>query len=251
VVSNGVAEEPISSELVLVDQALASRARAALPDPPWLVPALAELRQRTPAERPPAPVLERPARPSDRRRRPSAGSVVLVIIALAFAGVAALAFVPLSRGPSFVTTPVERAAPAVPVRPPVVTRAKAATKPKPTPTRRANAKPKQTRQRERPAARTRPKRRASQPAPKPKPRALTRAQRVVSWRRYPAALYYAVYLQRGTKTLFQTRTLRPATVLPARLALRPGTYRVVVRPAIPSDAGIILASAIFRKTMKL
>jgi hypothetical protein len=250
VVSNGVAEEPISSELVLVDQALARRARAALPDPPWLVPALAELRERTPVEWAPAPVPQRPARPSDRRRRPSASSVALVVIALAFAGVAALAFVPLSRGPSFVTTPVEQAAPAVPVRPPAVARPKAVTKPKPTPTRRA-AKPRKTRQRERPAARTRTKRRTAQPAPAPKPRALTRAQRVVSWRRYPAAVYYAVYLQRGAKTLFQTRTVRPGTVLPARLALRPGTYHVVVRPAIPSDAGIILASAIFRKTVRL
>jgi hypothetical protein len=37
----------------------------------------------------------------------------------------------LMHGPSFVTTPVEQAAPAVPVRPPVVARHKAATKPKP------------------------------------------------------------------------------------------------------------------------
>ena len=249
-VSNGVTEEPISSELVLVDQVLARRARAALPDPPWLVPALAELRERTAAEWAPAPVLERPARPSHGRRRPDAASLVLVIIALAFAGVAALAFVPLSRGPSFVTTPVEQAAPAVPVRPPAAARPKATTKPKPTPLRHA-AKPRKTRQRERPAARTRTKRRASQPTAAPKPRALTRAQRVVTWRRYPAAVYYAVYLQRGAKTLFQTRTVRPGTVLPARLALRPGTYHVVVRPAIPSDAGIILASAIFRKTVRL
>jgi hypothetical protein len=252
VVSNGVAEEPISSELVLVDQALARRARAALPDPPWLVPALAELRQRTPVERAAAPVMERPARPSEGRRRPSAASVVLVVIALAFAGVAALAFVPQSRGPSFVTTPVEQAAPAVPVRPPVVAHPKAATKPKPKPTpSRHAAKPRKTRQREHRAARTRTKRRASRPAPAPKPRALTRTQRVVTWRREPAAVYYAVYLQRGAKTLFETKTVRPVTVLPAHLALRPGTYHVVVRPAIPSDAGIILASAILRKTMRL
>jgi hypothetical protein len=252
VVSNGVAEEPISSELVLVDQALARRARAALPDPPWLVPALAELRERPRAEPAPAPVLERPARPSVRRRRPSAGSVVLVVIALAFAGVLALAFVPQSRGPSFVTTPTEQAAPAVPLRPPAVVRPKAATKPKPTqPRRAAKPKPRTVRRAERPAAKTRPKRRASKPTLAPKPRALTRAQRVVTWRRYPAAVYYAVYLQRGAKTVFATRTARPGTVLPAHLALRPGRYHVVVRPAIPSDAGIILASAIFRKTLRL
>jgi len=248
VVTNGVTEEPISSELVLVDQALGRRARAALPDPPWLVPALAELREQPREDRVQAPIVERPARPPDRRRRPSAGSVVLVVIGLAFAGVAALAFVPQSHGPSFVKAPVDQAAPAVPVRPPAVTRPRAATKPKPTPPRQT-AKPRKVRQA--PATRTRAKRRESKPALAPKPSTLTRAQRVVTWRRYPAAVYYAVYLQRGTKTLFQTRTVRPGTVLPARLALKPGTYHVVVRPAIPNDAGIILGPTLVRKTVKL
>ena len=247
-VTNGVTEEPISSELVLVDQALGRRARAALPDPPWLVPALAELREQPREDRVQAPIVERPARPPDRRRRPSAGSVVLVVIGLAFAGVAALAFVPQSHGPSFVKAPVDQAAPAVPVRPPAVTRPRAATKPKPTPPRQT-AKPRKVRQA--PATRTRAKRRESKPALAPKPSTLTRAQRVVTWRRYPAAVYYAVYLQRGTKTLFQTRTVRPGTVLPARLALKPGTYHVVVRPAIPNDAGIILGPTLVRKTVKL
>ena len=249
-ISHGVVEEPISSELVLVDEALARRAREALPDPPWLVPALAELRERPPAEPAAGPVSERPARPSERHRRPSAGSVVLVVIALAFAAVTALAFVPQSGGPSIITTPVERAAPPVPVRPPTVTRTKAPTKPKPrsTPPQRA-AKPRKTRQA--PATRTRTKRRARQPAPTPKPRTLTRAQRVLTWRRHPAAVYYAVYLQRGAKTLFHTRTVRPAAVLPARLALKPGTYHLLVRPAIPNEAGIVLGPAIVRKTVKL
>jgi hypothetical protein len=233
---------------VLVDQALGRRARAALPDPPWLVPALAELRERPREERVQAPIVERAARPPDRRRQPSAGSVVLVVIALAFAGVTALAFVPQSHGPSFVKAPVDQAAPAAPVRPPAVTRPKAATKPKTTPPRQTS-KPKKVRQA--PATRTRAKPRESKPALAPKPRTLTRAERVVTWRRYPAAVYYAVYLQRGTKTLFQTRTLRPATVLPARLALKPGTYHVVVRPAIPNDAGIILGPTLVRKTVKL
>jgi hypothetical protein len=248
VVTKGVTEEPISSELVLVDQALGRRARAALPDPPWLVPALAELREQPREERVQAPVVERAARPPDRRRRPSAGSVVLVVIALAFAGVAALAFVPQSHGPSFVKEPVDQAPPAVPVRPPAVTRPRAATKPKTTPPRQT-AKPRKVRQA--PATRTRAKPRASKPALAPKPRTLTRAQRVLTWRRFPAAVYYAVYLQRGAKTLFQTRTVRPGTVLPARLALKPGTYHVVVRPAIPNDAGIILGPTLVRKTVKL
>ena len=249
-VTSRVTEEPISSELVLVDEALGRRARAELPDPPWLVPALAELRERPREERVQAPVVERPARPPERRRRPSAGSVVLVVIGLAFAGVAALAFVPQSHGPSFARAPVEKAAPAAPVRPPAVTRPKAAPKPKPRPTPpRQTAKPKKVRQA--PATRTRAKRREPKRAVAPKPRTLTRAQRVVSWRRFPAAVYYAVYLQRGVKTLFQTRTVRPGTVLPARLALRPGTYHVVVRPAIPNEAGIILGPTLVRKTVKL
>ena len=251
-VTNRVTEEPISSELVLVDEALGRRARAALPDPPWLLPALAELRERPREERAQAPVVERPARPPEGRRRPSAGSVVLVVIGVAFAGVAALAFVPQSHGPSFAKAPVDQAAPAAPVRPPVATRPRAAPKPKPKPTPpRQTAKPRKVRQA--PATRTRAKRSASKPKPAvaPKPRTLTRAQRVVTWRRFPAAVYYAVYLQRGVKTLFQTRTVRPGTVLPARIALRPGTYHVVVRPAIPNEAGIILGPTLVRKTVKL
>ena len=249
-VSNGVTEEPISSELVLVDQALGRRARAALPDPPWLVPALAELRERPRANRAEAPVAERPARPSHRPRRPAAGSVVLVVIGLAFATVAALAFVPQSNGPSIVTGHVEQAAPAAPLRPP---RPKPAAEPRSTRAQRATTPTK--RQGRPPLAKTRTKRQASPPArkprPKPSPRALTRAQRVVTWRRFPPAVYYAVYLQRGAKTLFHTRTARPGTVLPARLRLRPGTYRVVVRPAIPNEAGIVLGPAIVRRTVTL
>ncbi len=246
--STGVVEEPISSELVLVDQALARRARAALPDPPWLVPALAELRERAP-EPAAAPALERPTRPPTRRRRPSAASVVLAWSCSRRLGILALAFVPLSRGPSFVTTPVKQAAPSVPLRPPAVTRVEPATKPKLTQPRRA-ATPKKTRQHKPPAG-TGTKPRVSKPPPAPKPRTLTRAQRAVSWRRYPTAAYYEVYLQRGSKTLYETKTLRPSALLPAHLTLRPGTYHVVVHPAIPSDAGIILGSAIFRKTMRL
>jgi len=249
VVTNRVTEEPISSELVLVDEALGRRARAALPEPPWLLPALAELRERPPREeRVQAPIVELPARPPERRRRPSAGSVVLVVIGLAFAGVAALAFVPQSHGPSFAKAPVDQAAPAAPVRPPAVTRPKVAPKPKPRPAPpRQTAKPKKARQ----APATRAKRRQPKPAVAPKPRTLTRAQRVVTWRRFPAAVYYAVYLQRGAKTLFHAKTVRAGTVLPARLALEPGTYHVVVRPAIANEAGIILGPTLLRKTVKV
>ena len=163
--STGVVEEPISSELVLVDPALARRARAALPDPPWLLPALAELQERTPAEPAAAPVLERPARPSGQaspaergigrpRRRRSRGHRDLV----------SLAFVPLSRGPSFVTTARE-AGGAIRAAPPANghTTSSPTTKPKSTQPQRTT-KPKKTRQNERPAATTRTKRRESKPA---------------------------------------------------------------------------------------
>src|SRR5262245_35897444 len=245
VVSNGVTEEPISSELALVDQALGRRARAALPDPPWLVPALAELRERPPAEPVPAPVPEPPAPAPERHRGPSAGTVVLVVVALAFAAVSALAFVPQSHGPTLVTTPAEQAAPAAPVRPPTATSPGAATKPKSTQPQRT------TTPRKVPATRAPGRRQGSKPAATPKPRVLTRAQRVVTWRRFPAAVYYAVYLQHGANTVYQATTVRPGTVLPARLAGKPGTYHLVVRPAIPNDAGINLGPAIVRKTLKL
>src|SRR5262249_42456386 len=163
-----------------------------------------------------------------------AGTVVLVVIAVAFAGVTALAFVPQSHPPSFVKTPVDQSAPAAPVRPPAVTRPSAAATPKATQT----AKPSTTRQA--PVTRTRAKPRRSKPAVAPKPRTLTKAQRVVTWARYPAAVYYAVYIQRGSKTVFQTRTRGTRAMLPARLTVKPGTYHLVVRPAIPNDAGITL-----------
>ena len=64
------------------------------------------------------------------------------------------------------------------------------------------------------------------------------------WPRYPGAVYYQFYLQQGARTIYQARTVRPTAALPARLKVVPGTYRVLVRPAIPSDAGIILGAAI-------
>ena len=74
---------------------------------------------------------------------------------------------------------------------------------------------------------------------------------MVSWRRSPSAVFYELHLQRGAETLYETRTVTPKVVLPARLTLRPGTYHLVVRPAVPSDAGIILGAAILRRTMKV
>jgi hypothetical protein len=246
--TNGVVEEPISSELVLVDGALARRARAALPEPPWLLPVLAELEEAAQATPPslapepaPAPLAARP------RRRLGAASAVSLALALAAIGLLSLAFLPLSRGPRLTTTPLRQAAPATPSRPPATARPKRAT-PTHTVTRAA---PKQRKvapkQRPAPAARhPRPTRRVA-----PRPRTLARAQRVLEWRRYPSAVFYELHLQRGAETLYETRSLAPRAVLPAGLKLRPGTYHAFVRPAIPGDAGIMLGPAILRKTIRV
>lgn len=254
--TNGVVEEPISSELVLVDGALARRARAALPEPPWLLPVLAELEESARAT-PPPPVAEplppaaaepAPAAPVARpRRRLGAASGVSVALALAAVAVLSLAFLPLSRGPRVTTTPLRQAAPATPVRPPAAARPKRAA---PTHTvTRARPKPKVARAKKPAAAAKRPRPRPTRRAAPP-PRPLPRTQRVFSWRRYPSAVFYELHLQRGAETLYETRTLTPRAVLPAGLRLRPGTYHVFVRPAVPGDAGIMLGPAIMRRTIR-
>jgi hypothetical protein len=247
VAGNGVVEEPISSELVLLDGALARRARAALPEPPWLLPVLAELQEAARATPPPPAPEPAPAAPLTRpRRRPSAASAVSLGLGLAALALLSLAFLPLSRGPRLTTTPLQRAAPATPARPPVTARPKRAT-----PThkvRRAAPKPKVARTK-RPVAAVKRPRPTKQAAPRP--RTLARSQRAFSWRRFPSAVFYELHLQRGADTLYETRTLAPRIVLPARLTLRPGTYHVYVRPAVPGDAGIILGPAILRKTIRV
>jgi hypothetical protein len=74
-VESSLVEEPISAELVLVDRELARRARVALPDPPWLLPVLAEPQQAEVAA-PRRFSEERSARPMPRvARRPRHRSV--------------------------------------------------------------------------------------------------------------------------------------------------------------------------------
>ena len=106
-----------------------------------------------------------------------------------------------------------------------------------------------------PKVRTRPQAVAPAPKraakPKRRPRAIGKAERVFSWRRYPGAVYYQFYLQQGARTIYQARTVNPTAALPARLKVVPGTYQVLVRPAVPSDAGIILGAAIVEKTVKV
>jgi hypothetical protein len=257
VASSGVVEEPISSELVLVDEELALRARDALPDPPWVLPVFAELQdaQKIAApvadeERPaPAAVPERPTRPSIARRVPAAVLSLLGLVALT---ALALSLVRSPQGPTLAARPEEQASLPAPTQSTGAGQAKRSTtrpKVRRTATSQATPQVKPTA----PKVRTQP--RAITPAPKraakPKPRTVGNAERVFGWPRYPGAVYYQFYLQQGARTIYQARTVRPTAALPARLKVVPGTYRVLVRPAVPSDAGIILGGAIVEKSVKL
>lgn len=253
--ATSLVEEPISAELVLVDRELARRARVALPDPPWLLPVLAEEQSAEVAAPPRARTEGSPRhmpRVATRPRRRSvtrhiagtlAGGFVLLALTVAVATAADLF---RSDELTFSTTRAPDAAP-----PRTNRSVPAHTKPSQSTTR---SERRTRRPAERPKAR--PKATSSATAPKPattkqKPRALTMKQRVFSWRRRPAALYYQFYFQRGATTIYQARTAKPSVTMPARLKLRPGTYQVLVRPAIPGDAGVILGDAIVSKTIRV
>ena len=272
--STGLVEEPISAELVLVDPELARRARVALPDPPWLLPVLAEQQQAEMA----APTVfreERSARAMPRvARRPRhrsvarhiaatlAGGCVLLVLTVLVASAADL--LSSSDELTFSTTPERHAAAPQPNRSSVAAHAGASGKARRSerrtkrPAKRSEApgsvNPKAGPQATSSARRVRTRRRRSASAPKPAattPRALAETQRVFSWRRRAAAVYYQFYFQRGAATIYQARTVKLSVALPARMKLRPGTYHVLVRPAIPSDAGVILGAAIIAKTIRV
>jgi hypothetical protein len=240
-----VVEEPLSPELVLVDRELARRARAAQPDAPWLLPVLTELQE---AELPadprlgPAPVAERASRPSIASRVPVGALTVFLLLGLVVLGVSLL---PPSPGPSFVTEPAQRAAVPTATRAPSAGSPKQKVRPSNAPrAARPKAGPADSKTQAKPAVPV-PRRSA-----RPRPRAPRKVQRVFSWHRYPAAVYYELHLQRGTTTIYETRTVKLTAALPAGLQLRRGIYHVLVRPAIPSDAGIILGAVIVDKTIR-
>lgn len=255
--SSGVVEEPISSELVLVDEELALRARDALPDPPWVLPVFAELQEAEKIaasvageERPAtAAVPERPPRPSIASRVPA---VVLSLLGLVALAALAFSLVWSPQGPTLAARPEEQASLPAPTQSTGAGQAKGSAK---RPKARRTATPQATPQVKPTAPRVRTQPRAITPAPKraakPKPRTVGKAERVFGWPRYPGAVYYQFYLQQGARTIYQARTVRPTAALPARLKVVPGTYRVLVRPAVPSDAGIILGAAIVEKSVKL
>jgi hypothetical protein len=278
--STRLVEEPISSELVLVDRELALRARVALPDPPWLLPVLAELEQAEVARRSakvtaprfvteerfaPAAVAARPRRRSLARHIGATVAGVSLLFVLADLAASAYDLLSTSQEPTFVTTPVQQAAAPMPRPPSALARARRKAKRSEPPRQRAASHSK-ARRPERPkvqaspnstsatsGTRTKPGTIAAAPKPTAKttPRVLGKTQRVFSWPRQPAAVYYQFYFQRGGATIYQARTVKVSAALPSHLKLRPGIYRVLVRPAIPSDAGIILGAAIVEKTMRV
>lgn len=277
--STRLVEEPISSELVLVDRELALRARVALPDPPWLLPVLAELEQAEVArrsakvaaprfvteERFAAAVAARRRRRSLARHIGAAVAGVCLLFVLADLAASAYDLLSTSQEPTFVATPVQQAGAPTPRPPSALARARRKAKGS-EPRRQRAASHSKARRPERPkvqasrnstsatsGTRTKPKTIAAAPKPTAKatPRVLAKTQRVFSWPRQPAAVYYQFSFQRGGATIYQARTVKVSAALPSHLKLRPGIYRVLVRPAIPSDAGIILGAAIVEKTMRV
>ena len=278
--STRLVEEPVSSELVLVDRELALRARVALPDPPWLLPVLAELEQGEVARRSaevaaprlvteerlaPAAVAARSHRQSVARHIGATAAGVFFLFVLAPLAASAYDLLSTSQEPTFVTTPVEQAAAPTPRPASPLARARQKAK-RSQPRRQRAASNSKARRPERPKVQaspnttsatsgTRTKPSSIDAAPKPtaktRPRVLGKTQRVFSWPRQPAAVYYQFYFQRGGATIYQARTVKVSAALPSHLKLRPGVYRVLVRPAIPSDAGIILGAAIVEKTMRV
>ena len=267
--STELVEEPISAELVLVDRELARRARAALPDPPWLLPVLAQ--QQAAVAAPTALSEERSARAMPREaRRPFHRSVTRHLAATVAGGCVLLVFTVLVASaadllagpdePTFSATPPSHTAAQQPKRSSVAAQAEASRKARRSERRtKRPAKRSEGRRSMRPkatssAGHVRTRRRRSASAPKraaATPRALAETQRVFSWRRRAAAVYYQFYFQRGATTIYQTRTVKLSVALPARLKVRPGTYHVLVRPAIPGDAGVILGAPIVAKTIRV
>jgi hypothetical protein len=246
-----VLEEPISPELVLVDGELAARAREASADSPWLLPAVAEARQRAEAARAVAveerPAAEAPAEPSFSGHVRATAVIGSALVALLAAVALAPELVPGSAKPTLARRSAEPAAltPPTPSTPkPAAKRpqAKRVVKPKAAP----KTKPKPTTTKPKPSARPAP---APKPAAKPKPRAAVKVTRVFSWRRYRGAVYYQVHVLRGAKTVYEARTLQRTASI--RLKLRPGRYHAVVRPAVPSDVGIILGPTIMDKIVRI
>jgi hypothetical protein len=183
-------------------------------------------------------------------------AVVLSLLGLVALAALAFSLVRSPQGPTLAAKPEEQASLPAPAQSTGAGQAKGSAKrPKArrtaTPQATPQDKPTAPKVRTQPRAITPAPKRAAKAKPKPKPRTVGKAERLFGWPRYQGAVYYQFYLQQGARTIYQARTVRPTAALPARLKVVPGTYRVLVRPAVPSDAGIILGAAIVEKSVKL
>jgi outer membrane biosynthesis protein TonB len=172
------------------------------------------------------------------------------MVALVTVVALALDHVPRSGKPTLAATRSEPAAPAplkksTPPRAAKPAKARTAVKPKAAPKPKTKPKSVPTRS---PKRSTRPVASPKHVA-KPKARAAVKVERVFSWRPVRRAAYYQVLLQRGATTVYEARTSKRTASI--RLKLKPGRYHAVVRPAISTDAGIILGPAIVDKIVKV
>jgi hypothetical protein len=237
--SNGVAHEPLSPELALVDAELARRAREELPDP---VPEAARLSIVTapPTVGEPLPRDIRPgftveARPPRRKRR-LVGWMVAVTLLGAATGIAVSNTTTLRRfvsdhAPASIgaigdptPTPESPATAASPPTPNEQPESSGSSAPPPAvaPTTGtvASASP------------------GAAPTPTPAaPRRTTPGGRTFAWVPVPGAASYLVQFYRGRKEIFSARPSKPRLALPGRwsykgseYSLAPGRYRWSVRP---------------------
>ena len=228
-----LATEAISPELVLVDTALAVRARADLPWRPWEAHPPVEV----------VPIPGPPAAPTRHRRFTPA----LGVAALLGLGVLAMSVLPTRDRPSLSSFALEpQAVPTVaPTRRPPqaqVRTARVTRRPAPASKPRAGPAPSRAKAAPKPKAAPTP-----EPAPAPKPTPQPPPKRMYAWKPFSGAVYYQVSFVRNGAAFYATQTRTPRLRLPAGLKLGPGRYRWTVRPAIVADLGIRLADPIIRR----
>jgi hypothetical protein len=268
----GAPFEPISPELVLVDPELAERARASLPEEPWLsfIP--------PPEERPVVAAVpaELPQARRPRRRRPlpalaGAAAVAAVLAALAFGLVPSPgarptlepeAAPPPARRPA-APLPAARPRAAEPAAPPARAPAPAkptrtaAPKPAPKPKPAPRPKPKLPVAKPRPAPAPPAAPKPSRPTPLPKPKPAKPSARpepfeparLFVWVPARGAVYYHFVLWRDGKRVYDAFSRKPSTKIPKTVRFTAGSYIWVVRAGktkrAAGDVGPALVTSTF------